>query len=479
MQPLSKSYIEIKPFSSNFLKNVKRINQNNINDKNNVTNTIHNKTLSSKTDLSSRLKISLLKFPGLIGHATSRVNRLYNDDTYSINILRHFYGPASNHPVLNMSLFDGHGFDGKACSNLLSQKLHLTLIDKNDANSKIGKHDFFQLLEHYSKDIGGTYWNKLYQNREKFYDKYIQHCNTKQEQVLFDSEQLGSRMLFDKFGNLIDKNSLLNEYTRLKFFYNFLKFDLEQCCTLQGGSTASSIFISPYSTSPTLSSSSSTTTSSSSSFFDDESFFIDPPGLLKLVVTQVGDSRILICDSNGIAHNLSQPHHPSNKRESQRLGHLLNPPDLDAFGQARFLNNYANTRSFGDIIAKRDGLSAEPDIYSYLIGNTKNLPYSEKSKLQFGGDECFLMMVTDGVTDLLSDQECVDLVTTTVNLRGMKIATPQYVANEVIEFITTIANKDADNATCLVLRLPNWGNWPTMDRTGALRESKLLKTSLT
>ena len=88
------------------------------------------------------------------------------------------------------------------------------------------------------------------------------------------------------------------------------------------------------------------------------------------------------------------------------------------------------------------------------------------------------MMVTDGVTDLLSDQECVDLVTTTVNLRGMKLATPQYVANEVIEFITTIADRDADNATCIVLRLPNWGNWPTLDRTGPLRESKLLKTSL-
>lgn len=453
------------------MKNVKRIHQNNIRDRNTITNTINSKGPNTKTDSSSRLKISLLKFPGLIGHATSRVNRLYNDDTYSINILRHFYGPASNHPVLNMSLFDGHGFDGKACSNLLSQKLHLTLIDNSNSSntgSKIGKQDLFQLLERYSKEIGGTYWNKLYQNREKFYDKYIQHCNTKQEQVLFDSEQLGSRMLFDKFGNLIDKNSLLNEYTRLKFFYNFLKFDLEQCCTLHGGSTASSIFISPYSSS-----------SPSSSLINDESFFIDPPGLLKLVVTQVGDSRIIICDSNGIAHNLSQPHHPSNKRESQRLGRLLDPPDLDAFGQTRFLNNYANTRSFGDIMAKRDGLSAEPDIYSYLIGNTKNLPYSEKSKLQFGGDECFIMMVTDGVTDLLSDQECVDLVTTTVNLRGMKVATPQYVANEVIEFITTIANKNADNATCLVLRLPNWGNWPTIDRTGALRESKLLKTSPT
>lgn len=432
MQSLSNPFIHINPFKSTIYNNLKK----------NTT----------------KLKIPLLKFPGIIGHSTSRVNRLYNDDTFSMNMLRGIYGPNSTEPVLNLSLFDGHGFDGKACSNLLASKLHLQLVE--DINPT--KESFFQLLQRYATEVGGAYWNKLYENRDQFYTKFIKNCNTKQEQVLFDSEQHGSRMLFDKFGNLIDKNSLLNEYTRLKIFETFLQFDLDRCCNLQGGSTASSIYISPL--------------NPQSKDENDESFIVDPPGLLKLVVTQVGDSRIIICDSQGQAHNLSQPHHPSNKRESQRLGHIMDPPDLDAFGQSRFLNNYANTRSFGDIAAKRHGLSAEPDIYSYLVGNTKHLPYSEVSKLQFGGNECFIMMVTDGVTDLLSDQECVDLVTTTVNLSGMKIATPQYAANEVIEFITTIATRDADNATCLLLRLPNWGNWPALDRTGAAREAKLLKS---
>lgn len=463
MEPLANSFIHINPFKSNKLYNPSTI----------VSNTATSLLNRRKNP---KLKIPLLKFPGIIGHATSRVNRLYNDDSYSINMLRRFYSPHSMQSVLNISLFDGHGFDGKACSQLLSNKLYLQLVEKNN---EINKENFFHLLRQYSIDIGGDYWNKLYLNKEKFYTKFISNCNTKQEQVLFDSENKGSRMLFDKFGNLIDKNSLLNEFIRLKFFYTFLQFDLNHCCHLQGGSTASSIFISPFST-PNYSFHNSTSTEDENIDDDDnkdESFFVDPPGLLKLVVTQVGDSRIIICDSQGIAHNLSQPHHTTSKRETQRLGHLLSPPDLDAFGQSRFLNNYANTRSFGDISAKRHGLSAEPDIYSYLIGNAKNLPYSEISKLQFGGNECFIMLVTDGVTDYLSDQECVDIVTTTVNLRGIKQATPQYVANEVIEFITTIAKRDADNATCLVLRLPNWGNWPTRDRTGASREAKLLAIS--
>lgn len=453
IEPLADSFIHINPFKGG--KYNKPVTSQ-------VKNLLNSRGTAARPP--TRLKIPLLKFPGIIGHATSRVNRLYNDDTFSINMLRKLYGNNRLDPVLNLSLFDGHGNDGAKVSRLLAEKLHLNLVPTNESSTQINKHEFFQLLERYSKEIGGEYWCKVYNAREQFYSKFIQNCHTKQEQVLFDSEKQGSRMLFDKYGNLIDKNSLLNEFIRLKFYYSFLKFDIDHCCGFQGGSTASSIFISPFSDAETK----------NQDINNDESFIVEPSGLLKLVVTQVGDSRIIICDSNGVAHNLSQPHHASNKRESQRLGHIVDPPDLDAFGQSRFLNNYANTRSFGDITAKKHGLSAEPDIYSYLVGNTNHLPYSEVSKLQFGGNECFIMMVTDGVTDLLSDQECTDIVTTTVNLRGIKKATPQFVANEVIEFITTIANKDADNATCLVLRLPNWGNWPSLDRTGPSRVAKLL-----
>lgn len=146
----------------------------------------------------------------------------------------------------------------------------------------------------------------------------------------------------------------------------------------------------------------------------------------------------------------------------------------DSFGDTRFLDNFANTRSFGDRVGKQEGLSCEPDIYSYLIGSTRLLPHSEMSKLQFGGDECFVCLITDGVSDLMSDQELVDLITSTVNMRGLKNATPQFVSDEVIKFIAAIGGRHADNATCLVLRLPNWGNWPVMDRTGAIREEKLM-----
>lgn len=428
-----------------------------------------------------KLKIQLSKFPGFIGHCSNRINRRINQDSYSINLINNrIFSPT---PLLNMSIFDGHGGSNTRISNLLAENLHNVLA--TDESNSLSRDTFFDLLHDYKNLIGGEYWKSLYMDRSQYYNRFIKNCNTKEELILFDSENFGSRMLFDKSGNLIDKTSLLNELQRLKIINSYLKFDLEKCCGIDtdnitsrndidfnklnelhpGGSTASSILITEFD-------------SMDSPSTDDQSFFINPRGLLKLIVTQVGDSKILICDSNGIAHNLSKPHHPEEKREFRRL--IKNSKDdglitKDSFGEERFLNNYANTRSFGDIIGKQDGISAEPDIYSFLIGNTLQLPHSEKSKLQFGGDECFIVMVTDGVSDLLTDQEITDVITSTVNLRGLKHATPQFVAEEVIKFIMTIGDKHADNATCLVLRLPNWGNWPIIDRTGAAREQKLFR----
>lgn len=254
----------------------------------------------------------------------------------------------------------------------------------------------------------------------------------------------------------------------MRIYSSYLKYDFDNVCgfssgldqedamkTFSGGSTASSMFLTSYDETESY----------------DESFFVSPQGLLKLVVTQIGDTKIILCDKNGIAHSLTKVHHPSSSRESRRLGGQF---QTDSFGDTRFLNNFANTRSFGDRVGKRDGLTCEPDIYSYLIGPTKMLPHAEKTKLQFGGDECFLCLVTDGVTEVMSDQELCDLVTSTVNNQGLKKASPQFCAQEVLQYIMAISSRHADNATCIVLRLPNWGNWPVIDRTGAIREEKLL-----
>ncbi|CCH62905.1 hypothetical protein TBLA_0I02470 [Henningerozyma blattae CBS 6284] len=480
---------------------------------------------SKKVNSNMLLKLNLKKFPNLLGHSTSRINRLYNEDAYSCNIISFpslqqdvdimRTGKSKNNDIfknnriLNLSVFDGHGGEGRV-SKLLAEKLHLRLSTELPTKKK-----FFDLLKEYKDIVGGEYWEVLYKNRFKFYDKYIKHCNTKIDLVLFADKgkeknsnstwaesPIGSRMIFDKYGNIIDKTSLLTEYQRLRFYYTYLKFDLEECCghkrhgsvtninqniydqfeQFPGGSTATSIFLTPFDI------------QSNRSVIHDDSFIVRPTSLLKLVVTQIGDSKAIICDSNGIAHSLSKPHNASSEREIKRLykqpekrknlsiakmktAPIIEPEvETDSFGDKRFLDTFANTRSFGDIIAKNKGLSAEPELYSYLIGPTIDLPHSEKSKLQFGGDECFIILISDGVYNVIPDQELVDLITSTVNNRGLKTATPQYITDEIIKYVYAIGGRDADNATCVLLRLPNWGNWPSIDRTGKIREEKLMHT---
>lgn len=432
-------------------------------------------------DKSLMLRVHLKKFPSVIGHSSNRISRRYNEDTYSVNMLKlpslaeemalaRQEGPIGEwkKSVLNISIFDGHGGGGRV-SRLLAERLHQAIVEAAPSQERL-----FELLRQYRDLIGGEYWEKLYEERQAFYERFIKNCNTKLEQVLYKTENSGPRMIFDKWGNIIDKRSLLHEHERLRLYYSYLKFDLECCCgyserdlsletrlkKFPGGSTASSIFISPY--------------EEHLSF--DESFFVAPSGLLKLVVTQVGDTKIILCDQNGIAHSLTKVHHASSSRESERIK-SNSSFQRDSFGDTRFLNSFANTRSFGDLVGKAEGLTSEPDIYSYLIGSTLDLPHSERSKLQFGGDECFVCLITDGVSDVMSDQELADLITSTVNLRGLKVASPQFVADEVIKYIMAVGGRHADNATCVILRLPNWGNWPNLDRTGAAREAKLLEAS--
>lgn len=441
---------------------------------------------ASKETKPHMLRVHLNKYPGFIGHATSRINRLYNEDSYSMNILKlpttiaessllnskksiatkmklwKELPPQRN--VLNISIFDGHG--GDRVSKMLASGLH----DHITAMVPI-RQEFDAVLKKYQDLVGGKYWSRIYKGRKEYYERYIKKCNTKVEQVLLTdgvAPKNGARMIFDKWGNIIDKTSLLSEYERLRLYISYLNYDLNEICGFSsdlepeeamkiftGGSTASSLFLTSYNEEECYG----------------ESFFIAPQGLLKLAVTQIGDTKIILCDKNGIAHSLAKVHHPSSSRESRRLGGQF---QTDSFGDTRFLNNFANTRSFGDRIGKRDGLTCEPDIYSYLIGPTKMLPHAERSKLQFGGDECFLCLVTDGVTELMSDQELCDLITSTVNNRGLKTASPHFCAQEVLQYVMAISSKHSDNATCVILRLPNWGNWPVIDRTGAIREEKLL-----
>jgi protein phosphatase PTC6 len=214
---------------------------------------------------------------------------------------------------------------------------------------------------------------------------------------------------------------------------------------------------------------------------DNNHYFYMDDVVSRLLIAHVGDTRAIICDKNGLAHSLTKDHHPSNPIEASRLRKLSAGLIMtDSFGEERFLN-FANTRSFGDVIAKNVGISAEPEFSDFIIGNrsmieeykrenAEELKYNDVKELQ--GDECFIVIVSDGVTNYLSDQEMVDLVMNNFNNRGSNKGNPNNGAAEVVQFVEMV-NGD-DNATCLVVRLAGWGKWPIQDRTGKLREERMM-----
>ncbi|KZL86945.1 protein phosphatase 2c [Colletotrichum incanum] len=163
--------------------------------------------------------------------------------------------------------------------------------------------------------------------------------------------------------------------------------------------------------------------------------FWHPNAQSTLIVAHVGDTRILLCQTmTGLAQPLTSDHHPTTPTESRRLRRYAPAGSMvsaDSFGEDR-IAGLANSRAFGDMRSKRIGVSAEPEITRVEIGPAE---YS------------FLVLMSDGISGTLSDQEIVDVI--------KEARTPEEGAKDVVNYATEVSH-DGDNATCLVVRLGGW-----------------------
>lgn len=161
--------------------------------------------------------------------------------------------------------------------------------------------------------------------------------------------------------------------------------------------------------------------------------FWHPAAHSTVVVAHVGDTRILLCETaTGLALPLTSDHHPSSPAESRRLARFAEFTSVtDSFGEER-VSGLANSRSFGDMRSKRMGVSAEPELTRLDLGPA-----------QFS----FLVLMSDGVSGTLSDQEIVDVI--------KEAKTPEQGAKGVVEYANEVSH-DGDNATCQVVRLGGW-----------------------
>ncbi|EMC92260.1 hypothetical protein BAUCODRAFT_78028 [Baudoinia panamericana UAMH 10762] len=160
--------------------------------------------------------------------------------------------------------------------------------------------------------------------------------------------------------------------------------------------------------------------------------FWHPASPSTFISAHVGDTRILLCrSSDGKAVPTTINHHPSHPVEATRLRRYAAAFVADSFGEER-MGGLANTRAFGDISSKRMGVSAEPQI----------------TRLELSAAEySFIVLMSDGISGHLSDQEVVDVV--------KEAKTPAQAAESLISFATETA-ESADNATALVVRLGGW-----------------------
>ncbi|KAF3926869.1 hypothetical protein ABW20_dc0104057 [Dactylellina cionopaga] len=174
--------------------------------------------------------------------------------------------------------------------------------------------------------------------------------------------------------------------------------------------------------------------------------FWHPQAEPTIMTAHIGDTRIVVCDVTGRAYSLTANHHPSLPSESKRLRRYAASFVTDSFGEERF-GVLANTRAFGDVRQKRLGVSAEPEMCRLTIRNK--------------GEFSFMVLMTDGISGTLSDQEVVDIVA--------DCKTPDEGAKALVEF-ASIVTKEGDNATAMVLRLGGWEKRAPGDNTRDLRE---------
>lgn len=399
----------------------------------------HTRALSTAVTFTtgkSRLRVPLLKSPSHFGHFSSRVNRMYNEDRYSAGVLT-----VDGRTIFNFSVFDGHG--GTQCLSFLADTLAQTVEDTTLPGDAAAQTSMFR---DYARNVGG-YWKRWYKHRAD----NVAAMAAAGPQV----QRLAHLQVADDMMLRLPLAFLQTDYR----FFNQEDNALGSTCLLVFLETVHAEV--PGEVKPAA-----------------ENYYFNRKTVSKLSVAHVGDTKAILVDRNGLAHALTELHHPLNPVEARRLRKYSGSYFMtDSFGEERFVS-LANTRAFGDLDFKQMGVTAEPDVSQYIVGDAATILHlltaeeaREATVGGLGGDEAFLVLCTDGITNEITDQEIADIVMANYNLRGSLKATPQFCAQEVVHFVEYIGGDD--NATCLVVRLNGWGQWPVVDRTGELRQERL------
>jgi len=119
--------------------------------------------------------------------------------------------------------------------------------------------------------------------------------------------------------------------------------------------------------------------------------FKDQDNQNKIWILNVGDSRVIKCNKNNIAEQLSLDHKPNSPEEKNRIEELGGTIQYD--GADWRIAGLSLSRAFGDLDC-RPYVTHLPQIYKYNI--------NPKDK--------YLIFACDGLWDVLSNQDVVDFI---------------------------------------------------------------------
>ncbi|KAF7306816.1 PPM-type phosphatase domain-containing protein [Mycena indigotica] len=167
---------------------------------------------------------------------------------------------------------------------------------------------------------------------------------------------------------------------------------------------------------------------------------------LALTVAHCGDTRVLLCSTDGgKVFPMTETHHADARVESIRLRRMMGSSLItDSFGESRWMGALANTRGLGDLRYKKFGVTPEPEV---------------RTKLLEGEEWAYAILVSDGISSMLSDGEVCDLARDAPN--------PKAAAEKILSFAEELGGED--NATVLVVPLAGWGKIRGPDSTEDLR----------
>ncbi|CAI2176324.1 13636_t:CDS:2 [Funneliformis geosporum] len=409
-------------------------------------------------------RLHLAKSRHLVGIRTTRGTREYNEDRYQAMVLELSDNKTKrddvivNQPILDdknieneelegkfgqicyFALFDGHG--GAQCADHLTANLHKQIesVEASDADGIVTEF----------RNIGGYFRRFKPPVLETLLSPEVADITPKKR----PNNQKSGRESLRKFSSSTPSPTMLTQTLPLqtaptvttqslsshsnlstkpltleqRLTLAYLKIDIELMSVVEYnsiGSTASAALIKS---------------------LDKRPFWTSND--IEITIAHVGDTRILLCDAeNGNSIQLTFDHHPGSISEVERLSKSGGFIITDSFGAEMYLGSLANTRSLGDARMKRFGISAEPEISIHHM---------------VGKKFAFMVLVSDGITSVLSNQEIVDYLKDCDN--------PTIGASKLVDLADELGSND--NMTAMVIRLPGWGT-SMPDHTKELRKYRL------